>query len=440
MNPLFLAFLLGLGSRLNVRLIGYLPISELAILVTTPFVLSRVTARDALRPTCWLVPLAAFWFVGTVISDLFNQTDLSLSARGLARALVLICCFPFLSWFMATNTVRKLLWFTIGCVPSLVLSAYVFRGGVADYFVRSRGAVEITWENHWCGLPILVSLFVAIKYYKTRPTLAYLVAIGSGLLNIYMGSRSAGAVLICGAGVCFARNVFSLRLTGAKTGHRHLTLSRAVPAAVLLGVVVLCVVQGYKWAAESNLLGERARKKYESQAASRVGLLSGRADVLAGMLAIAESPVFGYGSWPLDKKDFYVRMCELVGAQPEKNYYNSGYPGIPTHSHIIQAWVQSGFLGGVFWIYVLYCLLRSMYRPMLHERELRLWASIVAVSAAWAVMFSPISDRLTTALVVTVLLRESLAASSAIGIPQRNSPSVEPFARRDGLAHVRIGT
>jgi hypothetical protein len=439
MNSAIVAFLLGLGTRLNVRVIGYLPISELAIVLATPLLLSRITSRNALRPTRLLLPLCALWLGGTVASDLFNQTELSLAARGLARPAVLLCCIPFCSWFMATDTARKLLWFTIGGIPSLVLSAYVLRGGVADYWASQRGTAEITWENHWCGLPLSIALVVTLLYYKSKPIRGYLATILGGLLNVYMGSRSAGATLICGAGACFTRNLVAMQRIGGQVSMRRLSIGKAVVAVVTLLAIMFAVLEGYKSAAQNDLLGPRAKRKYEAQAQSNVGLLSGRADVLAGMLAISESPILGYGSWPLDKNEFYVRMCELIGAKPDKQYYKSGYPGIPTHSHIVQAWVQSGIFGGIFWIYVAFCLFTSIYKPMLHERELRLWASTMAINIAWAVLFSPISDRLTTALVLTVLLREMMAASKT----QSRSPATVAFGPRPSpplnLGYERLG-
>lgn len=424
MQSSLVAFLLGLGTRLQVQVIGYLPLTEIFVLLATPLLLPRITARATLAPTRWLVPLAALWLGGTVMSDLYNQTDWSLSARGIARAIVFIFCIPFCSWYIATDTWRKLLWLSIGVVPSFVLSAYVLKGGVHEYRQWARGGVaEITWETHWCGLAYAICLVLMLWFYRSRPTVGYVSGLVTGALNIYMGARSTGAVTIFGAGVTFARNVVARRSTNAGGLVRRLSFGRAVPAIMIISLVGFLVYVGYGWAASSDLLGNRARLKYEAQSRSKYGLLlGGRADVLAGLIAIQKNPIFGYGSWPIDRDGFYIQMCELLDEKPDKNYYKSGYPGIPTHSHIVQAWVQSGFLGGIFWIYVLYILVVSLYRPMLHESQLRLWASSVAMMAIWSVMFSPISDRFMTAMTLAVLLRE-MAAASSVARPGLSSPA-----------------
>jgi O-antigen ligase len=433
MHSSLVAFLLGLGTRLQVQVIGYLPLTEIFVLLAAPLLLPKMTARATLAPTRWLVPLAVLWLTGTVMSDLYNQTDWSLAARGIARAIVLICCIPFCSWYMATDTWRKLFWFSVGLVPSVILSAYVLRGGVHEYRQWARGGVaEITWETHWCGLAYAICLVLVLWYYRSKPARGYLASLVTGALNIYMGSRSLGAVTILGAGVTFARNVVARRSTNAGGLVRRLSFGRAMPAIAIIGLVVFLVYVGYGSAASSNLLGTRAKLKYEAQSRSKYGiLLGGRADVLAGLIAIQKNPIFGYGSWPLDRDGFYLQMCELMDEKPDKGYYTTGYPGIPTHSHIVQAWVQSGFLGGIFWIYVLYLLVLSLYKPILHESQLRLWASTVAMMAIWSVMFSPISDRFMVAMTLAVLLREMAAASSVA----RLSPS--PVVAKSGSGSMR---
>lgn len=423
MQSSLVAFLLGLGTRLQVQLIGYLPLSEIFVLIATPVLLRRLTARATLAPTRWLIPLAFLWLFGTVISDIYNQTDWSLAARGIARAIVLICCIPFCSWYIATDTWRKLLWFSIGVIPSIILSAYVLKGGVHEYRQFARGGLaEITWETHWCAVPYVISLVLMLWYFRSKPIIGYSSGVIAGVLNIAMGSRSIGAVTILGSAITAARNFVAHRMRQSGGLVRRMTIGRAIPAVILTLSVGIAVLSAYGWAASNDLLGTRARLKYEAQSKSRFGLIiGGRADILAGMLAIKENPVFGYGSWPLDKQEFYVRMCELMGEKADKGYYKSGYPGIPTHSHIVQAWVQSGLLGGIFWIYALYILLLSFYKPMLHESQLRLWATTIAMNTIWCVLFSPISDRFVTAMTLAVLLRE-MATVKSIARPNLAAP------------------
>lgn len=439
MNPLVVAFLLGLGTRLQVQVIGYLPLSELAILAMSPFLLPQFTRRDVLRPTRLLVPLAILWLLGTAVTDLVNETQWSLAARGLARPLVFLVCIPFCSWFFGTDTWRRLLWFSVGCVPSVVLSAFVLRGGVHEAREFQRGEAEINWVTHWCALPFAISLVLALVYYQRRPIRAYAASLLVGLLNIYMGSRSLGGTSILGPAVCMVRNILAQRSRGGIWIRRRLTLPRAGVAIAFVLLAAFATLETYRWAAENDMLGEKAREKYEAQSRSRFGLLiGGRAEVLAGIIAVSKSPIIGYGSWPLDKQGFYIQMCELLDEKPNMLFYKTGYPMIPCHSHVLQAWVQNGILGGVFWLYVLFFVIaRSVYRPMVDESRLRLWESIVSINTVWVVLFSPISDRLAMCVTLVVMLRqmgpllvsETGAQASALGNSPQRMPASAPLSQ-----------
>jgi len=287
---------------------------------------------------------------------------------------------------------------------------------------------EINWVTHWCILPFAISVVLSLVYYERRPIRAYAASVLVGLLNIYMGSRSLGATSILGPAVCLVRNTLAQKARGQSWIRRRLTLPRAGMAVMAVVLVAFATLEAYRWAAENDVLGEKARAKYEAQARSRFGLLiGGRAEVLAGIIAVTKSPIIGYGSWPLDKQGFYIQMCELLDEKPNMLYYTTGYPMIPCHSHVLQAWVQNGILGGVFWLYVLYVTARSVYRPMADESRLRLWASIISVNTVWVVLFSPISDRFAMSVALVVMLRQMtpmLAGGRALQSQARgNSPA-----------------
>jgi O-antigen ligase len=199
---------------------------------------------------------------------------------------------------------------------------------------------------------------------------------------------------------------------------RQLKPSRLIMALILGGAAAVAVANTYGWAARTNLLGDRARAKYEAQAGSRFGLLlGGRAEFVSGVIAVVDSPIIGFGSWPLDTRGYYTRMCEAMNVKPDPRFYKSGYPVIPTHSHLLQAWVENGLGGGIFWAYVLFFVVRQLYRPMVHESELRLWATNAAIAAMWAILFSPISDRLNMAFTLAMFARESAALRTVLRQP-----------------------
>jgi hypothetical protein len=405
-NEKLFAFLLGLGTRLQVQVIGYLPFTEIFLLLAFPFYLPRIQSSGAMRRTAWCLPLLFVWLVGLVASDLYRHTEWSLAARGVARIVIYVIAIPFFTWFLRTNCYDKVLWWTIGSLPSAVLSAYVFRGGVHEGREMVYGAAEIKYETHWGAvISTAVAIFCLLTYQRRR-TLCYLAKIVQGVAHIINGVRSGGALAILAVAVTATLNW----VRGGRTSSFQL---RRISFAklIVIGAVALASIFGvatwYSESARRGKFGEQARVKYESQARNRYGLLAGgRPDFVGGLLAFGESPLLGYGSWPLDNTRVFARACDMMGVQLSPSYYSKGYPLIPSHSHILGACVEAGVLGMFFFLYIFVLLGRAIYLPILDENRLRFWIVTSALSLLWGILFSPISNRLGTAFLLGAIFNQ----------------------------------
>lgn len=434
-------FLLGLGFNLHVQVIGYLPLSELAITISIPFLLPRLTSRAVLTYARVPLLLGALWMLTQVATDMYLQTRPDLAARGFARSLLFLLMVPFFVWYMQSQTYRRLLFMTAGMILSLILSAYVLRSGAIEGRELTEGYAEINWQTHWGTVIGMVNRFTALVLYCRWHFLAYLVSAGLGSLNLVFGSRASGATPIIAVASCWGYNVVKHRGGGRRLGGGRLLLLIAIVAAGSAAVY-----NGYKRAASEGALGRAAQEKFEYQSQSRFGIFSGgRGAVITGLLAVAESPIVGYGSWPLDNQGFYLKGCEFLGEKPERTYYQRGFPVIPSHSHIIGTWVEGGILAIWFWVYALYLTGTVFFRPLRHDHQLRLWASVSGTSLIWNILFSPIGARMLTALTLAVFLLETkwravhVDGSEKIPInfapkgsglgPERGSPRMEPVAR-----------
>lgn len=410
----FFAFLLGLGTRLQVQLIGYLPFTEIFLLLTLPHFLRRTTAPACLRRTGWCLPLLGFWLFSLIASDVYRQTQWSLSARGIARIVIFAVAIPFFTWFLRSGCYDKLLWWTIGTLPSFVLSAYVFRGGVHEGRERVLGQAEIKYDTHWGGVfGIAVVIFCLIVYQRSR-ILCYAASVSLGFYHIMNAMRATGAYTILGAVITAALNALRGRSRLHPAGKR-------IAAWKLLLVALVSMAAGYgilNWYshhARIGTFGERARWKYISQARNRFGLLAGgRPEFIGGLLAVSESPILGYGSWPLDKDQIFLRACEIMEVELDPHYYVRGYPLIPSHSHILGAWVESGILGIFFWFYVFGIAARSVYMPIQDEKRLRFWVVSSALSLMWAILFSPISARLETSFFLGLVFNQVMVGGNGL--------------------------
>ena len=414
---LFAAFLLGLGARLQVQVIGFLPFSELAAGLLFLLWLPIYTRRGVLRCSGLLIPLCVLWLASVVISDIYWSTELTLAARGVARVLVYLVCIPFAIVFFGQDTWRRLIFFTLGLIPSVVLSAYVFQSGAQAGRELVWGRTLINFETHWVAVAVFTAQLINLLVYHRSQTLAYAASLLAGGINFFNGSRSAGAAFAIGVPLTLARNALAVRRArGAKLSLLGLVLFFAATGAIAWGVI-----EAYSYSASEGILGEKSRRKFEAQSGTPAGLLlTGRLEFVGALLAVQDSPLLGHGSWKLDTDRYYAQAIRFmeIDADP-RAYYARGYPLIPSHSHLMGAWVENGLAGGIFWAYALLIVARALYRPLVDERHLRLWVSCSATALVWHIMFSPISGRLETAVALSVFLTQADAAISAATLRRR---------------------
>jgi hypothetical protein len=400
-----LAFLLGLGTRQQINVIGYLPFAELALLLLLPLNFTRAFSSANLRKTGWMVPLCFVWLASAIFTDIYRETDWSLAARGIARAFVYCIAIPQIVWFFSTDGYKKAVWFTVGTIPSIILSQFVFRGGVIEGRERVYGRAIIDFESHWSMVLGAGIFFGLLVVYRRSPLLAHAVAWAAGVFQITNGSRSAGGVFLIGSVLCALK-----RSVGGKLWSRDTLLSavRVALAGLVLAGVSYAIYSLYADAAATGRLGEKARDKFLTQSSSRLGLLlGGREAVVSGVIAALDSPFIGYGSWPLDREGFYLRACELSGRDPDPTFYKVGYPLIPTHSHVMCAWVENGIGGLFFWTYVIVFYVRQILRPVVDEKRLGLYLAAAVLSLVWHVLFSPMAGRIEQSVVIALVANDA---------------------------------
>lgn len=435
---LFAAFLLGLGARLQVQVIGFLPFSELVVGLLFPLLLPVYTRRGVLKSCGLLILLCGLWLASALISDIYWSTELTLAARGAARVLVYLVCIPFAMVFFGQDTWRRLIFFTLGLIPSVVLSAYVFLSGAQVGREMVWGRTLINFETHWVAVAVFTAQLINLLVYHRSQTLAYAASLLAGGINFFNGSRSAGAAFAIGVPLALARNLLAARRArGAKLSPVRLVLFFAVTGAIAWGVI-----QAYSYTASEGILGETSRRKFEAQSNTPAGLLlTGRIEFVGAALAVQDAPILGHGSWKLDTDRYYAQAIKFMEINTDpRHYYARGYPLIPSHSHLMGAWVENGLAGSLFWAYALLIVARALYRPLGDERHLRLWVSCTATALVWHIMFSPISGRLETAVALAVFLTQADAAISAAGMRRRMvAVGVDPSARPFGADPVLRG-
>jgi hypothetical protein len=224
-------------------------------------------------------------------------------------------------------------------------------------------------------------------FYLIMPTSSLIMTLAMAALALVEGGRSSF--------LCYMISASIMVMVGRKRGQIKLAANKMISVMIFIVCVTFGAKVIYEAAVSRNLLGEEELSKYEKQAQSKIGLLSGRSHFISVFYAVCDSPILGHGSWALDEKGFEVRAMEwMEDEEGLERYYKTGRIGhIKGHSHIWAAWTWHGVLGAAFWVYVLTIMWRTLSKRMGVVPELFGYFALSIPSFAWAIFFSPFGDR-----------------------------------------------
>ena len=277
-------------------------------------------------------------------------------------------------YFLTRASISRLFTFILGLA---------FGHIIAFLFFPSEFAIDYPWKF---GLAVpfgmLTVLFSSMTFRNNRVISAFILVL-FGICSILLAGRSIGGVFILSG-------ILTWYLSGSYIRRNNILWDNVYIFIILIGVTAGAVYQGYSYVAENGYLGEVSRLKYLHQSSSQYGLLlSGRVEVFASTQAISDSPIFGHGSWARDWK--YIDLLQKIREYDSENT-TSYIPEdnlIPSHSHILGAWVESGVLGALFWFYILWSIFHCFKNIKSKKTEylpIIIWALIMLV---WDLFFSP---------------------------------------------------
>jgi hypothetical protein len=417
-------FALGAAGAFSVNLVGSLPGNEIVIFPMLPVILLARGRRAFNREYLWYYVLALAWLLGTLIADVQNNSPAEVRLKGTARVIFFALDFTALA-VLLNNKTRRLIIFAISIAFIMYMGSRSFRG---------------LWLEEWkfgIAKTLAIGAMLASSYFYARNRYLICLAISLALaaLNLIYGFRSELLVVMVAA-------VLVLPIFDRERGGNVLRdrLKTGALLALVCAVAYLANAS-IKYAAAKGFFDQTTREKFEAQAHGDLGVLvGGRPETLVAIQAIIDRPIIGHGSFPWEPK--YQQMEQDI--QYEHGYSDTDEPDesvssvIPTHSHLTMAWVESGILGGICWIYILVLVVRSL----LHLSSLRpLMAPLYSyflVSFVWDILYSPFGsvNRMLGAYFI-LLSCSILKASKAEDLLARRK-RVEYLSRRNRVRAPRI--
>jgi len=394
-----LTVFIGVSASFYVHLVGTLYISEIALLALWPILLFFRGRRLLKPPFPLCFGLLALWLVSQVVTDIYRSTQPQDWMRGDAAIIFFAIDILALATLLSENDRRKVYFIASFAAGSLLAARFqplpIMEGSEWKFGYSS-------------GTHLLVVLLCCYFFKARRYAPIALLLIGMMAVNLIMNYRSSVLFFLVTFGLVVP--IVPERIGTLQILPRLGSISRIVVLAglaVLAGLTALLVVN---LATSSGLLGEDARAKNELQMHSRGGiLLGGRPEIIVSSRAVLDSPILGHGSWARDFR--YTELLSDIqvrwGFQPDLEEVESQSMGlIPTHSHLMGAWVWAGILGAGFWGYILWLTLKALSRVLNTLPPLTPVYVWMFVDYLWAILFSPFgsTDRTFEALKIVVIV------------------------------------
>ena len=412
-----LLLLAGIFSLVQIKIIGYIGISELVFVFAAPVLLFKNQKLLNKHGFKWVLLLAGLWLLNGVITDWYRHNTFENAIKGFAATycvLTTLIVLHNLLW----DDVWRIRWFAFGVAISVVLSIYVFPSGVAveKAFEEGIASLDAAQDYKLAFLSVITSLAMVpvIFFYIKIPGVSVLIASCLSIFSLLQGGRSVFLIYLMTIGLMMLVNNNPVRM--ARINRAFYVLAVVL---ILLGTMASTV---YKKVVSSGAMGEDELNKYEMQSHSKIGLLSGRSEFVGAVLAIKDSPILGFGSAARDWGGYNDRAALLIGNEELPDL--SQVPYMPGHSQIFGSWVNSGIFGGIFWIYILKILYRTLKYNMAVVPKLFGYLSLTIPGMMWNIIFSPLGSRIISAAPIAVfLLLEHYRLSGKMrqydGLPRR---------------------
>ena len=405
-------FLMGLFSQTQIRIVGFMDISEAFAYIAGPvfFILDYQRIRRN-----GFGPFLLVWFLcilGAFISSWANGSHFQAMARGVATPISVFCLACVFHHFLSID-LKAYKWFFLGAALSMILCVFVFQRGADIGRAGALDVGEVTTEQvaeyslfwlalwgTWITMPIYMFYLNLPKWYSLACTAWIMIY---GLFSA--GSRSSLAM---------AFFTFLVILIGGKSRksmeylRKHLT-----SILIILAISSILIGKFYKYCAVHNYLGETAYQKYITQTRRGDDLLSllmaGRTGFFAGLRAAIDKPILGHGPWARDYKGYYREFLYKYGTSEDIEridyYENKGQVGLlPGHSWVVTFWNSYGILGLVCMLYVGWLALSTLWKRMAIVPEFFGYFAFIIPGMMWNWFFSGFSSRTATTLSFVLFL------------------------------------
>lgn len=379
-----IVFLIGCFATFYINLVGRVYVGELIIFLL--YVIKPKTRANLPKELKVFRNLMYLWLASAIVTDIWRHTPLIDMLKGTISIMFLIALVPFVYWALYDRLSRWMV-FYLGTVVSSQLTYYLITSQT------EFGSAEI-WKTYSYS-PLFTGLAIYL-YWKGKKFWSYVIFLIFGMWILYGGSRNVFIACSMTVLILVVANRYSKYDI---TNQLKLYQSRILFLLLSMIIGVFAITNTYEYLASNGKLGIEAYEKYNKQKNSEFGMASGRMEVIMDADLISKSPIIGYGSFAKDRNNYVMRFYVKHNIPFLPTTFDRDIDSVenmlPRHSRIGGLWMWHGIGAGIFWIYTLFLILRTLLTGcFLQKPRLSGLCIFTMMQELWDIFFSPMSVRL----------------------------------------------
>ena len=432
----YLWLLLGLGSKLQV--VASLSITEFIVLAFAPFIFIKYFRQMKRDGVMMFFALSLLVVLGCVVASIANHTLPQYVLRGLAATSIVTCSIIFAHWMLRKDP-NGFKWYILMVPVSTILSTFFLKQSV-EMAMYGESAEEImSGPLFWISRLQPLLLAPTKGWYLQVPAfinvLTPLFVAGFAIITSISG-RSAALTAI---------SFSALVLLGGKTRKSIARISKNFGVLCVFGLFLVGVMYfAYKVSAGRGWLGEEAQKKYEMQTSGGAGgigrlIVGGRGESFIGLLACRDKPIIGWGPWAIDENGYAEEFISKFGTWEDvqnmvsllewQRSHGITMRMLSCHAYVTEFWAWYGIWGLVFWLYVIFVLLRYLKQDVAVVPQWYAWLACSIPGVLWGIFFSPFADRFGVPLFIVACLMARAVRKGLFQLPPEMIREIEKSER-----------
>lgn len=389
-----LIFLFELGFGVKFNIVGEISISELFLLVYTPFVIAKI--RWCKTKELRTITVAYFLlFIAQLFSEILVSNGLASSLKGLAITVVSYLHFIFL-FFNLTKDKRIILITILSQIAMKLLFGTSFEEQSTEDILAGKAAVYLKF--YVAPLSILIFLAVSVIYRNRNFPIIFSLL---GIMFIFLGARSSGVMALFAGMVAYLmehKNFIPNKMALVIASILLLVVGYVFYVFYVNKVLTGDITSGNNW---QLLVCKNPYNPLEL-------LMAGRREVWVGWQAFMDRFWFGHGAWAYDTTGYYQRLMYTLAdnlSELTKDRVNFHYL-IPSHSVVVGCGMMNGIFAFSSMIYIVYYFLKRGFICLSScERTYLLVLAYYEYDLLWNALFSPQSHfRQTLPIAFSIIL------------------------------------